>query len=280
MRFYSETLGLPENAFSLLRDLIHERVGLYFENGKRDLLADKLSPRVLEAGLDSFLDYYYLLKYDSQAEEEWSRLADALSVQETYFWREMDQIRSLTQTILPEYQKRFPGEKIRIWSAACATGEEPLTIAMVLEEEGWFDRAPIEIRASDISGAAIAKARKGLYRERSFRNLPTALREKYFCEEGGMWRVRTDLHARIRWEVVNLLEEKAVAGMAGVPFLFCRNVFIYFSEKTIGRTLEFFRRYMADPGYLFVAAAESLLRITDAFELEEVGGAFVYVKKK
>lgn len=279
MRFYSETLGLPESAFSLLRDLIQERVGLFFENGKRDLLADKLSPRVLEVGLDSFLDYYYLLKYDPRAEEEWKQLINVLSVQETYFWREMDQIRSLTETLLPEYVRKFPGEKICIWSAACATGEEPLTIAMALEEKGWFERVPIEIRASDASGAAVEKARRGLYRDRSFRNLPEELKEKYFTPEGNLMRISPKIHSRISWDVVNLLDKEAVARKAGVPFIFCRNVFIYFSERTISRTVSLFRDYMADPGYLFVAASESLLRITDAFELEEIGGAFVYVKK-
>ncbi|MFH1627804.1 MAG: hypothetical protein ABIE47_03670 [Pseudomonadota bacterium] len=108
--FYSETLGLTPSAFTLLRDLIHDRTGLYFEDGKQDILADKLSPRVIEAGFDSVLDYYYLLKYDTSRPEEWDRLMDTLSVQETYFWRETDQIRALTEVILPEYTRVRPGQ--------------------------------------------------------------------------------------------------------------------------------------------------------------------------
>lgn len=91
MRFYTETLGLSQNAFVILRDLIHERLGLFYEDSKQDLLSDKLSPLVVARGFDSYLDYYYLLKYDEEAADEWRRVMDVLSVQETYFWREADQ---------------------------------------------------------------------------------------------------------------------------------------------------------------------------------------------
>src|ERR1044071_247743 len=149
MTFYSETLGLSGSAFVLLRDLIHERTGLFYDNGKSDLLIDKLAPLVIERGFSSFLDYYYLLKYDAEADEEWKRVADALSVQETFFWREVDQVRAVVEHLVPEYFSATRPQPLRIWSAACATGEEPLSIAMALAEAGWFERAPIEIYATD-----------------------------------------------------------------------------------------------------------------------------------
>ncbi|HVF88656.1 MAG TPA: CheR family methyltransferase, partial [Blastocatellia bacterium] len=139
MAFYAETLGLSDSAFALLRDLIHERIGLFYENGKSDLLSDKLSPLVIERGFSSFLDYYYLLKYDAGAEREWKRVMDALSVQETFFWREMDQVRALVEVIVPEFFSARRAQTLRIWSAASATGEEPLSIAIALNEAGWFD---------------------------------------------------------------------------------------------------------------------------------------------
>ena len=137
MKFYSETLGLSDTAFSLLRDLIHHRTGLFYENNKQEMLADKLSARVVECGFHSFLDYYYFLKYDPEAVAEWQRVMDALAVQETYFWREMDQVHALVEVLVPEYFAAGRREPLRIWSAACATGEEPLTIAMALHEAGW-----------------------------------------------------------------------------------------------------------------------------------------------
>lgn len=280
MKFYSETLGISDVAFALLRDLVHERMGLFFDNGKCDLLADKLSPLVIERGLGTFLDYYYYLKYDPNAPSEWQRVMNALSVQETFFWREVDQITALVQTVVPRHFQEQPGKPLRIWSAACASGEEPLTIAMALAEAGWLDRAPIEIVASDASTSAIERATRGLYRERSFRNLPSPLRAKYFEKEGDCWRVSSSLQAHIHYEVANLIEHDAVAPLAESNVIFCRNVFIYFSEQAIFKTAQLFYRHMRTPGYLFIGASESLLRLGTMFELGEVGGAFVYIKKK
>jgi chemotaxis protein methyltransferase CheR len=279
MHSYADTLGLSDSAFSLLSDLIHERTGLLYDDGKSDLLIDKLAPLVIERGFNSFLDYYYLLKYDADADEEWRRVADALSVQETFFWREVDQVQAVVNHIVPEYFSAAQPQPLRIWSAACATGEEPLSIAMALAEKGWFERAPIEIYATDASRAAIAKARRGLYRERSFRNLPPHLRASYFREDQGGWRVASELHSKVKWGTANLLAEADVALMARATIIFCRNVFIYFSEEAIRKTVRGFFGRMQTPGYLFVGAAESLLRMTTDLQFQEIGDAFVYVKK-
>ncbi|HEX8291009.1 MAG TPA: CheR family methyltransferase, partial [Pyrinomonadaceae bacterium] len=208
----------------LLRDLIHERTGLFFDNGKGDILTDKLSPLVVERGFTSLLDYYYLLKYDEAAQDEWLSVMNALSVPETYFWREMDQVRALVEWVVPRWFATPGAGPWKIWSAACATGEEPLTIAMALEEGGWFERAAIEIHASDASTSAVEKARRGIYRERSFRNLSPELRAKYFTQEGATktWRVDARLHAAINWGVVNLMDEAEVAPRAASNVIFCR----------------------------------------------------------
>lgn len=276
----SQNLALPEGTSTLIRNLINERTGMFFDNGKSDLLIDKLSPLVIERGFSSYLDYYYLLKYDASAPVEWQNVMNALSVQETYFWREIDQVRALVQTLVPQWQARNSGSTLRIWSAACATGEEPLTIAIALNEAGWFERAPIEILASDASSNAIERAVHGVYRERAFRNLPPQLRERYFENEGSGWRVRRDIHSRIKWGLANLMEEGQIAPLASADFIFCRNVFIYFSESAIGRVVRSFSRFIRPPGYLFVGTAESLLRLTTDFTLTEIDDAFVYVKRE
>lgn len=276
----SQHLVLPEGAGALIQSLINERTGMFFDNGKRDLLIDKLSPLVIERGFSSYLDYYYLLKYDTASHLEWQNVMNALSVQETYFWRESDQIRTLVNTLMPERQARNTGGTVRIWSAACATGEEPLTIAMALNEAGWFERASIEIMASDASSKAIERAREGVYRDRAFRNLPSSLRDRYFEKDGSAWRVRDDMHRRIKWGLANLMEEDQIAPFASADFIFCRNVFIYFSENAIRRAVRSFGKFIRSPGYLFVGAAESLIRLTTDFNLTEIGDAFVYVKRE
>lgn len=276
----SQNLVLPEGTTTLIRNLINERIGMSFDNGRGDLLLDKLSPLVIERGFSSYLDYYYLLKYDAAARAEWQNVVNALSVQETYFWREFDQVRALVRTLLPQWQASHGDKPLRIWSAACATGEEPLTIAIALNEAGWFQKASIEIVASDASSKAIDRAINGVYRQRAFRNFPPQLRDRYFKAEGSDWRVRSDIHSRVKWSIANLMDDEQIAPLATADFIFCRNVFIYFSENAIGRVVRSFARHIRPPGYLFVGAAESLLRMTTDFNLIEIDDAFVYVKRE
>jgi chemotaxis protein methyltransferase CheR len=267
----------PSLAVRLIRDLIHDRSGVYFEDDRLDLMIEKLSNLIIERGFDSHLDYYYLLKYDSDSGTEWKRLLDAISVRETFFWRETDQLRALTDVIIPRHFASS-SEPFIIWSSACASGEEPLTIAMFLHQAGWLDRAPIVIRASDASDAALSIARRGVYRERSFRTLPSHLREGYFERAENGWQVSPDLHRRICWYNVNLADRDRVSEMARAHAIFCRNVFIYFSDAAIRRTVRLFAENMLPPAFLFVGAAESLLRISSDFALTEMDRAFVYLR--
>jgi chemotaxis protein methyltransferase CheR len=280
MTFPSETLGVPPTGLPVLLDLVHERTGLFFDNGRSDMFAERMAPLVIERGFRSFLDLYYLLKYDAAGGDQgWWQVLDALSVPETYFWREIDQIRAVVCRVVPELARRSHGP-IRIWSAPCATGEEPLTIAMALDEAGWFDRVPIEINGSDGSPAAIARARAGRYRPRAMRSLPAAFKEKYFVADGDTFMPRPELKQRISsWSVVNLMQPEEIVPFARSPIVFCRNAFIYFSPQAIKRVVARFAALMPVPGYLCVGAAESLLSITSAFSLEEIDGAFVYAKR-
>ncbi|MDJ1168105.1 protein-glutamate O-methyltransferase CheR [Roseofilum sp. BLCC_M154] len=288
MIFSTHVFEMPDSTFVILRNLIHERTGIYYDQCKQDLLADKLSPRLLEQGLHSFLDYYYLLKYDTSARQEWQELVNTITVPETFFWREFDQIEVLLQRLIDRYleqQKKTGlsysyGYPLKIWSAACSTGEEPLTIAMALEEAGWFNRLPIEIYATDISSRAIAKAKKGLYREHSFRALSPTLKQKYFVSEEQQWRIDPDLHSRIRWKTANLLNPDELVLFSNIPFIFCRNVFIYFSPESIQKTVMMFFEKMPENGYLFLGSSESILKLNTPFKICEINKSFIYVKNQ
>jgi len=281
MTFQGETLGIPPAGLPVLLELVHERTGLFFDNGRSDLFAERMAPLVVERGFRSFLDLYYLLKYDDAgAQQGWRRVLDALSVPETYFWREIDQIQAMAQHVIPALLRAAPLTPLRIWSVPCASGEEPLTIAMVLEEARLFEQGRIEIHGSDGSTAAILRARAGRYRDRAFRTLPTALRDKYFEAAGDAWVPRPLLASRISsWSVANLLTESDIAARAGARVVFCRNVFIYFSASALQRAIGYLERWTPTPAYLGLGASESLLKISTAFQLEEIGGAFIYVKK-
>ena len=275
-----EAIDAPSAIVTLVRDLVHDTTGLYYPDDRSAQLVERLAPLVLERGFPSLLDYYYLLKYDTAAgPEEWRRVFDALAVPETYFWREIDQLRALVSVVVPRCVEALGGRPLRIWSIPCASGEEPLTVAMLLEEAGWFTRAPIEIHASDASPAAIARARQGVYRGRAFRNLPPDMRERHFTPEGEVWRVAPALHQRVTWSVVNLMDPVEAAPRAAAPIVLCRNLFIYFSERSVRQAVAMFAARMPRPAYLAVGVSESLLKVTNDFDLEDVGGAFMYVKR-
>src|SRR5688572_21003439 len=251
------TLSVPDGVPLLLRDLIHDRTGIYFEPANFDTLLDKLRDRALHHGCQSYLDYYYLLKYEERGPEEWLRVMDAFSVQETYFYRELGQINALTNTVIPQWFKTS-ALRLRIWSAACASGEEPYSIVMALLEAG-LGHLPIEVCASDASEAALEKARRGVYRDRSFRVLPLELQQKYFVRVSDGWQLVPEVMRRVTFHRANLIAPSETSSLASAPVIFCRNVFIYFSPDAIRRTLAVFAAQMPAGGHLFVGASESLL---------------------
>ncbi len=277
-RYGTESLSLPVEVFVLLRDLIVRRTGVYFDDGKRGFLADKLSEGVASLGMTSFLDYYYLLRYDTDAGQHWSRLMDWLAVPETYFWRQPEQFEALARLVAPAHYARHPGEPLRIWSAACCSGEEPLSIAIALTEAGLGNH-PWEIHASDGSPAMLQRARHGRYSERAFRQLPIALRDRYFraCSDG-TWQADPGLTQNIRWTLANLANPVEIAPLASAHVIYCRNVFIYFSEDAIRSVVKVFSERMPETGILFLGASEALTRLGVNFELAEIGSGFAYVK--
>ena len=208
----------------LLRDLVHDQTGIFFEPENFGTMLDKLRARAMHHGCQSYLDYYYILKYEERGPEEWLRVMDAFSVQETYFWRELGQVVALTKTVVPRWFKNTT-LPLRIWSAACASGEEPYSIAIALLEAG-LGHLPIDIRASDASEAALEKARRGVFRERSFRALPVELQQKYFRRVSEGWQIVPDIMRRVTFQHANLLAPTDTAELATSPVIFCRNVFI------------------------------------------------------
>src|SRR4051812_37787269 len=158
-------LELPDDVFRQLRDQIYKRTGMYFADSSKYLLQKRLSPRAKELNFDSFQKYFYFLQYDPRSEAEFDQIYDLVTTNETYFFREPAQLTAFIEEIIPDVLARKPVRKVRIWSAGCSSGEEPYTLAMLLEESGLYNSAAFEIFASDINQQVLAKARKGLYRE-------------------------------------------------------------------------------------------------------------------
>lgn len=272
-------LDLPDDVFRLLRDAIHRRTGIFFPDASKYLLQKRLSPRARELNFESFQKYYYFLQYDPRAEAEFDEISDLVTTKETYFFREPAQLSAFVEEIIPEVMERKAGKKIRVWSAGCSTGEEPYSIAMMLEESGHFNRAAFEIFASDISQQVLVRARKGQYRENAFRATDPTIRDKYFTREpDGTWRIHDDIRNRVSFGRLNLYDEPRVSLLGFLDVIFCRNVIIYFDEASKRTVITNFYNRLIDGGYLLLGHSESLLSLTSQFKLRHLKNDMVYQK--
>ncbi|MGE5220904.1 MAG: CheR family methyltransferase [Omnitrophica WOR_2 bacterium] len=271
--------GSSKTTLELLSDLVRKHTGFSFDGEKEYLLLEKFNLLMEEKNIDNLIDYYFLLKYGDQEGDEWRSVQSALAVNESYFWREYDQIDAAVNVIIPQIMSEKKDRTIRIWSAGCASGEEPYTLAMSINEAGWFEKGDIEILATDFDEHALTLARAGLYRSRSFRSIPAHILYKYFLPENGkQYRLVEGIRSKVKFVYMNLVEDFPDYPQLECDLIFCRNVFIYFSQEARQKTLHLFYHCLRDSGYLCVAAAESLLRITDLFDLTQVDKAYVYKK--
>jgi chemotaxis protein methyltransferase CheR len=266
-------LPISPPVFAILSALIEERYGVFFAPSDSELLAQKVSPRVLELGFDSLLDYYYFLRYDPNAEQELERLAEALVINETYFYREADQLRALADQLLPKLLQQRP--RVRIWSAACSTGEEPLTLCSMLNERDLLPR--VQILATDVSQRALAIARSGRYSGRSLRALDPS-KSPWLDFDGRIATVKRGLHELVTFQPLNLTDPGSIIRLGQFDVILCRNVLIYFRDTTIKLVLQALSKALLPGGYLLVGASESLLRLGTDLVCEEHGGAFFYRK--
>ena len=267
-------LDISDAEFVTLRDLIRERFGIWYDDQKRFLLLSRLSTRLSKRGIETFGAYVQFLRYGPQREDEWSDLASALSNNETYFFRERAQLKALAAGVLDEFLKRSP--RVRLWSAACSSGEEPYSLAMTLLETGKMAEAMLTIRATDISTRVLDLADKGFYRALSFRATEPAMIQKWFQPQGDGFVVAERIKRMVSFARLNLLDGPRVAAEGPFDAIFCRNVLIYFDKPTQKRVVESFAKALRPGGYLFLGHAESLFHLTDLYEPIVGPDAIVY----
>jgi chemotaxis protein methyltransferase CheR len=272
-------IHVPTELLADLGALLKERVGLHIRPDGQSALKIALAARLdeLRATVPDAAAYVALLRSPS-GDEELRRLLPLVTVGKTSFFRDERQFRAL-EALLPGLleRPRAGGRKLAIWSAGCATGEEPYSIAMTSAEVG-ADPEHVEILASDVNPEAIAFAARGSYEPRRVREVPEALLAKHFDADGEHHRVRPHLRrliAAIRpHNLVSSVFPRPADG--GWDVIFCRNVIIYFDTPTTQQVLTQFHNALTPGGYLFLGYSESLFRLFEGFELTEVAGAFVY----
>jgi chemotaxis protein methyltransferase CheR len=265
-------LPLSPQVFSILSGLVTEQAGLSFDAAHIPIFADKVAERAAEKGFESLLDYYYFLRYDPGGADELAALIETLVVGETYFFRELPPLQVVvTHVIAPAVAS---GRRPRIWCAACATGEEPLTLAMLLAARGMLD--DVEIVASDINGAALERARSGVHSRRSLRQEMPAFADRWLRATPAGIDAHQRLREAISWRRVNLIDDAAVSALGTFDVVLCRNVLIYFNDETTRSVIDRLTARLQPGGVLLVGVSESLLRFGGPLSCEEKDGAFFY----
>lgn len=265
---------LSDSTFRLLGDLICEKTGINIPAGKKYLVENRLLKLIEEYNLKGYDDLLYLVKYGANG-TEMLRLYDAITTNETYFFREPHHFDLFIDEIVPKAIENKGGVKIiRVWSAACSTGEEPYTLSMMLMEKRpdvFFD-----VIASDISGMAVASAQRGLYGSYSVRNVPEHYLKKYFKPVGQEYELDRSVRNAVKFRIVNLIDRKKMSEMGAVDIIFCRNVLIYFSDKARQDTVSYLYDALRPGGMLFIGTSESLHNVTRAFRPVTMRKTVVY----
>ncbi len=274
-----EILPLDEDVFRLIRDFVRDHCGIYFVDESRYLLERRLSRRIRTQNLSDFREYYRYLLYHKDREAELASIIDVITNNETYFFREQNQLRAFSEEILPELKETNKDKKrLRIWSAGCSTGEEPYTVAMLISETGLFNGWSIEIFGSDINQRVLQVARSGIYRKNSFRTTEPYFQRKYFKAEEDAYRISDTVKQYVNFSHLNLLDPFKVKLMGQMDVIFCRNVLIYFDHPSRRKVIDMFYGRLVERGYLLLGHAESLINVSTAFALKHLKHDMVYQK--
>jgi chemotaxis protein methyltransferase CheR len=271
---------MPLEDFRLLRDVINKFCGISFSDDARGSVSRKLRDRLTVHGLPDFSHYYQFLRYHSDARAELEHIADVLTTNETYFFREDYQLKAFVRDVLPALKRRGVerrSQRLVIWSAGCSTGEEAYTLAILIHETGLFHGWDVRIFGSDIARSVVQTARRGVYRGASFRVLPESY-SKYFVDVPDGREVREDIKAMVRFGQLNLLDAQRSSIVGQVDVIFCRNVLIYFDMGSRKTVIASFHERLAPGGYLFLGHSESLINVTTAFEIAHLSGDLAYHK--
>lgn len=259
-----------------LCDFLYSRTGMQFGESKRYYIDRRVAERMAQRHLVSFVDYFALLRAEADEAEQ---LINSFTVNETYFYREEHQLACLSKSILPEViRTKGPGDKIRIWSVPCSSGEEPYSIAIwLLENWGLVDAYNVEIIGSDIDTDVVAESLEASYGRRAVMRLPTELIERYFEPiQNGRVRLLQDLRESVTFSAVNITDPPAVARQGKFDVIFCRNLLIYFDEAARVRCMQSLFNGLAPGGFICLGHSESMSRISERFITRRFPDAIVY----
>jgi len=253
---------MTEADFQSIVRIAHAQTGIVLSDHKKEMVYSRLARRIRRTGLDTFAEYLAYIRKDP---EETNEFINALTTNLTSFFRENHHFEHMLSTSLVDLQKRNAGtRKLRVWSCAASTGEEPYSIAMMLKEHG-FDRTwDVKLLATDLDSQVLATGKAGVYHEDRVRGMNPKWRDKYMTRQtDGLWKVNPDIASIISFKRLNLLEKWPMKGQFDI--VFCRNVVIYFDKDTQRVLFERMANQMADQSWLYIGHSETLHRVTERF---------------
>lgn len=273
-----QRLEMTAEELHLLRDLFVNACGFVLREDLKFIAERRLAPRLELLGLRDFAAYARYLRFDARGADELESAIDLLVPHETYFFREPNQLRSFEHELLPRLaEKNARLRSLHLWSAGCATGEEPYTLSMLLDQAPAFEGWDLDILGTDLSRKALTTARKAEYGPMALRATAPDQRARFFDSlDGGRVAVRSKFRAPVRFGQLNLLDTSAAALLPRFDVIFCRNVLIYFDQPTRRRVIELFFERLTDGGFLLLGHSENLLHLSTRFELVQLEGDLVY----
>lgn len=278
-----QSTKLPDDLFQLLRKFVYERTGIFFADNKKYLLESRVSCRLTALGMVNFSGYYNMLM-NGQGAAELSHLINSVTINETFFFRNESQFNALEGLILPELIRKHKDDgtnKVKIWSAACATGEEPYTIALIIRER-ILPRYPFmkfEIVGTDINTQVLESARRGTYKDYAVRNIPKNYLEKYLQQHGDKFTLKEEIGKMVELKQMNLFDKSAMRTMKNFDIVFAANVLIYFDYNSKQAVVSSIYDSMSKGGYFFVGYSETLYGLTQAFKPVHFDKAIAYRKE-
>ncbi|MDX2148421.1 MAG: protein-glutamate O-methyltransferase CheR [Planctomycetota bacterium] len=252
---------MTERQFQQLAKIIYDRSGISFKLPKKYVLESRLAHRLIELEIETFDDYISLLSMGPFQQDEFQEMFNRITINETSFFRNEPQLAVFEREALPLLlDARKATKRLRIWSAACSTGEEPYTLAMLLDRTLGV-RLPdwrVEILGTDISERALDIASEGKYTDYALRSTNAAHKARYFTQSGSMWQLSPSIKQMVNFELHNL-RDRASARRHGLwDVIFCRNVMIYFDDAMVSQVLHMFADQLADDGFLFIGHSETI----------------------
>lgn len=276
--------AMSDDMFRKMRDFVYAQSGIYFVDAKKYLLEGRIAKRVEALKVAGFEEYYSYISSPLNRKQELPALFEAITINETYFFRNEPQFQALESIILPEIIKKkmdSPVKKLRLWSAASSSGEEAYTLAMIIAEQ-FKPRYPtmqVEIVGTDISPAVIAKAQQGVYQEYAVRNIPQNYLRKYFTRDTrGGYVLAPEIRSMVSFTRLNLYDTAAMRAMHLFDVIFCCNVLIYFDAQSKQQVVSHLYDGLNNGGYLFIGYSESLHSISKAFRIVHFPKTIAYKK--